>query len=144
MELIERIKENNIEKISGLLEHVNINEKDEHGDTALHYFADNSNLEVVKLLIDHKVIIDIQNEQAESPLMRAVIKQHHPIVQKLLAEGANPNSTNKLGYSCLHKPACENDLEIMELLVSYGASIKSVTNSGSTIMHFVTAVVTQH
>lgn len=144
MKSIEAIKENNATKITDLLlEQANINEKDEYGNTALHDFADNGNLEGVKLLIEHKAVIDIQNEQGESPLMRAVIRQYKPIVQKLLAEGANPNLPNKSGYTSVHKAAFRNDLEIMKLLVSYDGDIKAVTNSGSTVMHCVAVGVTQ-
>lgn len=58
---------------------------------ALHYAAAAGDEEMVKLLLKHGALIDIQNAFGETPLLLAVWKGHAKVVKILRDHGADPN-----------------------------------------------------
>jgi len=62
-----------IVKIRCLLElGMNINAKDDYGDTALHKAAEKISLDVVRLLLDHNADVSIQSRIGDTALMQAI------------------------------------------------------------------------
>jgi ankyrin repeat protein len=45
-----------------------VNEKDNQGNTPLHYAVKNGHKELVDLLLDHSADIDVKNHQQKTPL----------------------------------------------------------------------------
>ena len=86
--------------------------KDKEGNTTLHFLIliDNNKLDqkqkvfiIEKLIIyPFSIPIDDSNNQMETPLHIAIIKQYHDIVECLLKNGANPNSVNSKHQNALH------------------------------------------
>ena len=82
---------------------MDINEKNEHGYTALHYAAMNNCLEVVKFLIENGANINLCNKKGQSPLEIAYLYKCGDIVTYLLEKGANgkiedENIRNEINY----------------------------------------------
>ena len=143
MKLIDLVKNNDVDQVIAIIDQYDVNETNDYGYTALHYAADNGNLEILKLLINNKALIDIQSNDGSTPLMLSVIRQHEETCKKLLENGANPNLKDEFGYTSLHRAALNNDLNIMKLLVDNGGDVNATTDNNSTIMHCVAVGVTQ-
>lgn len=58
-----------------------------------------------------------------SPLMKAALNGHLPVVERLLLLGADVNLADKGGYQALHLAASNNHLAIVALLVAHGAEL---------------------
>ena len=83
-----------------LLNYVDVNSSNTHGDTALHFYLSYGN--------DPKVLIDLihagadvnkQNNDGETPLQICVENQLEDEMMELLRSGANPNVTNNNGQT---------------------------------------------
>eukprot|EP00794_Sanderia_malayensis_P016587 gene16587-18275_t len=125
---------------------------DDDGDTALHYAAIGSSLELVKLLIRNKAALDLQNKKGLTALHIAVWKGGVEIVRTLADSSADVNTQDKEGDTPLHDAiakdrtdlgncqlelktckghtaimvaAMEGYIGIMKLLISHGANIFS-------------------
>lgn len=104
------------------------------GFTLLHYACFFSHFSVAKWLISKGADIQaITPRPTElSPLHSAVTARATPIVQLLLAEGANPNIKQQGGYTPLMSASIHGDLEIMEALIRHGARIDTLSDDGKT------------
>lgn len=95
------------------------------GETPLYQAVDMIKIEHVKLLIQYKADPNIAQSDGLSSLHQAVIKQNVPIVECLLAKGANPNLKNKFFEMTPVHFAVKNDVNptILLLLVQYNGSL---------------------
>ena len=95
------------------------------GETPIHHAVVNGNGEVLKLLIsaNPQAITHPNVNKFEPPLITAVKLQKVPIIKTLLCANCDPNVCNKDYMSPLAVASCMENLEIMELLVSYGANM---------------------
>ncbi len=97
----EYIKEDKDEELEEFLNNplnkdIDINCKDEDGETGLTLAAKNNSLEVIKLLLSKEGInIDLVNGKGETALTLALEKGHIEIVNLLIGAGANINDKNK-------------------------------------------------
>ncbi|KAF8251931.1 hypothetical protein K440DRAFT_637146 [Wilcoxina mikolae CBS 423.85] len=79
-----------------------INAEDNAGYMPIHEASLNGHLEVVKALVAHGALYDVQSRiDLESPLLDAVENGHVPVVQYLLELGADPRKRDRQGRSCL-------------------------------------------
>jgi ankyrin repeat protein len=80
-----------------------VNARDEHGQTPLHWAALHGYPELVAVLIEHGAHVDAQDQDGRTPLMKAAQKGFLGIMQQLLNAGADVNlqDTNK-GRTALH------------------------------------------
>lgn len=72
-----------------------VNTKDEEKKTPLHLAAEEGNIKCVKVLLQHKAALNELDHKDFTPLMYAMVKQHHDIVTLLILKGAIIQS-NKL------------------------------------------------
>ena len=99
-------------------------------------------LEAIKLLVKFNAEIDIQNELGESPLFIGITtvpanEQKPEIIHELLKLGANPNLTTTSQSTPFQQVVCQSkNLDLMSLMVSYGARYDYVNSSGVTLLHF--------
>src|SRR5262249_4872651 len=71
-----------------------VNAKNPYGATALSFAADKGHLEVVKLLLQHKADVNARDTfYKATPLDRAVMRGHAPIIQALVEAGAEGTET---------------------------------------------------
>ena len=60
-----------------------------------------------------------------SPLLRAVERDHYPIVRLLLDYGASPDTADKEGRTALMTAAWRNNADILQLLIMRGANVNA-------------------
>ena len=92
----------------------------EYGDTDDH-------AAVASILLDNGASPYIPGSNGLMPLMIAVEKGHHNVVNKLVQQGVSTNTRNNEGSTALHIACKYNQHDIVTLLLSHGAN-KDTTN----------------
>jgi len=69
------------------------------GNVPLHIAAQNGHLELVKMLIEYKAVVNDQNSKGNTPLHMAVGYDYYPVVQCLLAADAQASIVNQAGHA---------------------------------------------
>lgn len=84
------------------LEGIGINLQDEHGNMALHIAIKQEDINVVRRILSKPdLIVDLANIAGDTPLMFAILQGNLPILNELLAHGAQINLLNRDGMSPL-------------------------------------------
>lgn len=112
----------------------NPNAQDNQGNAAVHYLASMADPKVIELLLHYKAEVDVENEDGETPLFRAVRAEKFEVVKLLNERGADVNKLNsKNGSTPLHV-ACncyyKTEFKIMYFLIDNGANINTVDQKG--------------
>lgn len=97
--LIAAAASGNIEFIKRLITNDNINQKDERGNSALHWAVYYGHQEVVELLLANGADPNIYNKSGVTPLMTAAWFGDKKTIDYLIEKGANPEATDKEGVS---------------------------------------------
>ncbi len=128
-----------LETIQYLIEHgANVNDKEDLGNTALHYAASNGNLATAEYLIKHGADVNASNTHGDTPLLEAIVgrEYEHAIVELLLNNGANINARNDQQETCLLKALNYNfDTDLISYFVKQGADIHAVDYYGNNVLH---------
>lgn len=74
-----------------------------------------------------------------SPLLRAVERDHYPIVRLLLDHGASPDSADKEGRTALMTAAWKNHADILQLLIMRGANVNARDHRRRNALHNLAA-----
>lgn len=125
-----------------LLRHgANPNAKNMHGGTALHQAASQGAVKVMELLLANRAEVNAATNDGYTPLHGAVsygkIGARRSAVELLLKTGANANAkTSRDGETPFHKAISRGDVEIVKLLLDYGADVNTVSKSGVTSLYF--------
>lgn len=75
------------------------------------------------------------NKQGWTPIYRAVICAHLPVVSLLLRLGADPDIQNALGETPLHHAADNGYVDIARTLLGAGADPNTQQSDGDTALH---------
>lgn len=94
-----------------------------NGDALLHFVINLKSLDLVKLLINHHALINLQNNDKETPLIKAVNRKNIEIVNYLLEKDAEPDILTSSNLTALHISAFQNSIEITKLLIRYNADV---------------------
>ena len=97
---------------------ININYKDENGNSALHYSCDEGNLKIVEILLNANCETNIKNNKKETPLHLASKRGYFDISKKLIANGALLNVYNSEKNSPLHIVCMHNYLELLKFFLT--------------------------
>ena len=95
--------------------------KNEYGRTSLMLASVHNNIEIVKLLIDARVDVNLQEKDGWTALMFATTNYNKKIVKLLIDAGADINIKNNKGNTALIFSKIIKNKEIIELLKSKGA-----------------------
>ena len=107
-----------------------------YGDTAINIAIENKNLDLLKLLFNHKAKVDTWGGWGEYPLHSAVRTQDLSIITFLLDKGADPNVTNtKKKYTPVHLAARRGNIEILQLLLDKGGNPNALDNEQNSPLH---------
>lgn len=152
-ELIEAAINSNLDELKELIKsNININYKDQYGNTALMYAVKNGDIDIVNYLLLKGADPNIINNLQQTSLILAVDRDNlsnildksysskelellfksdnnYPIVRSLLIKGANPNLRDYLGRTPLYLAAEYGDLRCLNLLLgvhSVDVNIKDI------------------
>jgi len=72
---------------------INVIHKDKDGRSAMHLAVYNPDVEVIKCLVEHKGNLEACAARGQTPLMHAVAWDNRPLIDAMLALGANLHAT---------------------------------------------------
>jgi ankyrin repeat protein len=151
--LIETSKENNLPEVRRLLSNgADVNAKDRHGGTPLHYACYKGHLAVGNELLDHGADIEAKTNLGSTPLHFACLNSHVAVVKELLSPnesggaptilgkrnsrgGADVDAKNNRGNTPLHVASLWGHLAVVKALLSGGANILAANNDGRLPVH---------
>ena len=100
-----------------------ISEKDEFGNTYLHWAISQGYGEIVSLLIDWGADVNLQDNNGWTPMHHAVNRSDRALIDLLVHRGAIVNMRDNANISpLLWAMNCGKD-DIVDLLTQYGAEI---------------------
>lgn len=152
------------------LDHINLKQKDENGNTLLHYwatdFSDRSLARNIRPALLKKLLeeidIDAQNYQGETPLLSALKKGrymdsymchgdvHYETVTResqskmLLEKGADVSIPDYLLNTALHYASMNGLSEMLPLLVQEGLNIFALNKEGKTAKDYATGIAKEY
>ena len=111
------------------------------GTIPLHSAANFGDFKVVQKLIEYGAKIDARDEDGWTPLSWAS-RGHHfkdgSVLRLLLEKGAGVNAkADKNGFTPLHVASEYGALEVVRLLLKYGAKVEMVNGNGETALQIV-------
>ncbi|EFA03060.1 ankyrin-1 [Tribolium castaneum] len=109
----------------------------------LHAAARSNNPEMVKALHEAGALLNIRDDQGNTPLMVACSRKNLTVARYLLKNGANVNAVNNInGMTALH--ICVQDIRekrslenLIDLLVSYDADMNATSYQGSVLFYSI-------
>ena len=118
------VQYNNINEVRRHLnEGSNVNQRDENGQTPLHYAAQRGATEVAQTLIDRGASLNVKDKDGRTPLHLAAEIVYTPMIDLLIAKGANIHSQDKDGRVALHYTVLGSGNEATLFLLSKGAAV---------------------
>lgn len=91
--------------------------------------------EIVKMLIDAKCNVNVQDIRGLTPVHHAAMKGHADIIQILIEAGADVNTQDKNNWTALHCAAYWNHCEAVEVLLNMGADVNIQNKDKRTALH---------
>jgi len=115
-------------------------------NSSLHYAAFYNHLKITKLLVSHDADVNLANRSGITPLMWAIEKGHTAIAKFLLSHPSlDMTSSDKQGFSALHKSVLNGNFEILRELLSVARTrtdsdcfqriLNATSNQGLTAAH---------
>jgi Ankyrin repeats (3 copies)/Ankyrin repeat len=111
---------------------VDIQMKDNYGQTPLHHAIIEKHLEIVQYLVENGVDMETKDDSGFTPLHHAIIEMHAEVVQYLVENGANIETKEHCGFTPLYMAILKNQYDIVSCLLKHGADtdFKNVVQSG--------------
>lgn len=129
MSILQCIFKEEYKKIEFLVENgADINEKNIYGDTLLHFAVLKSNNNLAKLLLKHGANVNGKNNNGTTPLHSSLDVSTSKL---LLKSGGNVNEKNGNGCTPLHYAADICHIDLIKLLLEYGADHTIKDNKGN-------------
>ncbi len=115
-----------------------LNAQDQIGRSALHIAAQTQG-SLTRLLLKHQVLTELKDNSGHTPLLSAALwaEKCLPIIEILLAAGADVNAADRFGWTILHRAALSRDMALTKVLISAGADVNAATDLGETVLHIV-------
>ncbi|XP_041856626.1 ankyrin repeat and death domain-containing protein 1B isoform X2 [Melanotaenia boesemani] len=117
-QFIEAAKRNDVETMRNLGKGLNVNAKNVHNRTALHYAAAGKNHEAVRLLLQRRVKVDQKDKYGVTPIHLAAWFGSLETLKLLVQAGAEQKVENEEGLNIMHCAAINNHTEIVEYIIN--------------------------
>ena len=118
-----------------LLNKCDLTAQNKDGNTPLHIAIENSDLSIIKLLVDHGVKNDIQNKKRQAPIHLSAQKEIVDIAKLLVETGVNLNVANDIGDTPLIVAIKENHDMMARYLITNGALSSIKNHDGHAPLH---------
>ncbi|WP_290575898.1 ankyrin repeat domain-containing protein [Ketobacter sp.] len=116
--------------------HVSLAERNQDGNQLLHVLAKSGNRQLMDILLECNVDINALNKNNETPLIVAINNGNSNIAAALLKANAYPYRYPQYEeLSPLSAAISKNDVAMLSLLLSYGASINETDREGRSLLH---------
>ncbi len=116
------------------------NTMDENKRTLLMLASYNGHEDIVKKLLDSGADVNLTDNMDRTTLMFASSGPFVGAVSMLLKAGADVNKTEKeQNWTAAMMAATEGQLEVLKVLVSFGADLKKIDSDGDTALKFAEA-----
>jgi len=126
------VERNNVQSTSPIID---LEQKDENGNTALALAAKHGNLDMVVLLLKKGANPNVQNRFGESPVMMAVMGHNIEVLKPLSIYGADFNLKNNAGELPLHHSLEKGaSLNMLEALLACNADPNLKDDSGDSAL----------
>ncbi|KAF8774221.1 ankyrin-3-like [Argiope bruennichi] len=130
---------------------VSINQKNQHGMTALHYAVNKNaspksnipglavDMYIIKKLLDHRLInVDATDSYHQTPLILAIKNDHLEIVKMLLNKNASVDTSDSFGLAPLHHALFYRNHRIVVTLLLKKANLLTMARDGQTPLDIIT------
>lgn len=87
-------------------------------------------MEIVKILIDHKALVNFRNRDSETPLMLAIMNGYDAVAEHLMAHGASLEVCDNSGNTPLFYACTYGRKRIVEILMRQGIIYDIVNQRG--------------
>lgn len=98
------------------------------GFSGLHAAAHNGELATLQRLVAEGVDLEARDRNGRTPLHVAAFASRYDTVRALIESGADPNAMDNQAYDILTIAAVTNDLQMVDLALKLGASVKNITS----------------
>ncbi|CCW62466.1 unnamed protein product [Phytomonas sp. EM1] len=113
-----------------------LNSVEAGGYSALHFAAFNGDAPMIKMLLEHKPEIDLENFDGNAPLVMAVRGQQLESIRLLVNAGADVNKESSSGSTAIHYAASMGYLKCIQLLVELGSKTVFEGNESGSLLHW--------
>ena len=113
---------------------IDINRKNQLGQTLLYHAAFKGYTDIVQFLLDNGADMMIADDNGNFPIHTASNKGQVRCVELLIKKGANVDLLNRKNLTPLHFAVCGDQYETTKLLINYGANVNS-RNKGNSYLY---------
>ena len=119
-----------------------VNARGKNDTTPLHQAASGGHLNIVQLLVEKGAKTDVRQSDPPNdlPIALAVGVGHDRIVQYLLDNGGDVNSSNTNKVTLLQVASYHNQIRVVELLLARGADVSAKNSRGMTALELAEQV----
>jgi len=127
-----------LEKVKAFLEEgMDVNAKDENGQTSFHIAVSNNHKDIAELLIKQGADVNAKDKYNYTPLYYAMFNIDKDMVRLLVNNGADVNITPEKDYTPIYYAVWMENLDIVKLLVDKGAKFDvKVLIDDMTALHY--------
>ncbi len=115
---------------------MNVNVKDNDGNTALMRASANDNFEVVRLLIKKGADVNAKDNDGYTALMAASSNKDLELATLLIKKGADVNGSNNAGETPLMLASLNGNFDMAQLLIKKGADVNAKSSKGNTALKY--------
>ena len=113
---------------------VDVDSRDDEGETALHQACDQGHLEIVKYLLAHRADPNAYDDEGETPFHEAIEEGRAPVFEALLAAPRLDLNAPKRNLTPLMLCVDANKADWVEMLLRRGVSVGDIDGEGRTAL----------
>ena len=124
-----------VRKLEQMLEKEDVNLKDIHDWTPLHYAAAKGSADAIEILLEHQAHVNAPDILEWTPLHYACQRGDTSIVQRLVQKDAELDVRSRGGVAPLHCAAMNGHVDVVYSMIKAGAALDVLDASRNTLLH---------